>query len=133
MLIARCHWWRHQKRIVNAAVSETASGSRRQPGEEGVCGHAVIPATRYRYRSIDTDVSGRRGWQEAAVARHRRQCSRPSRHLGQTPRFLRAPAAVMAATAIPPCHQQAMKLFTQANSHAKDVDVRNFAQARMTE
>jgi len=26
-----------------------------------------------------------------------------------------------------------MKLFTQANSHAKDVDVRNFAQARMTE
>ena len=39
----------------------------------------------------------------------------------------------MAATAIPPCHQQAMKLFTQANSHAKDVDVRNFAQAKMTE
>jgi len=71
--------------------------------------------------------------QEAAVVRHRRQCGRPSRHLGQNPRFLRAPAAVMAATAIPPFHQQAMKLFSQANSHAKDVDVRNFGQAKMTE
>ena len=71
--------------------------------------------------------------QEAAVVRHRRQCSRPSHHLGQNLRFLSAPAAVMAATAIPPCHQQAMKLFSQANSHAKDVDVRNFDQAKMTE
>jgi hypothetical protein len=39
----------------------------------------------------------------------------------------------MAATAIPPCHQEAMKLFTQANNQAKDVDVRNFAQAKMSE